>query len=598
MSKQFDPAPEKDGAEEQTAEVAKETANQEGYTSIFDGPATNSYKGRVAKPKSKGSRYVSNVIIALVLCVALALGVFAANRFWPKSENGEAASSTLSIVSSEAKKILNENESKTTAETIDGMGGVERISVKNPAGEYTLKSFWGTEETIDPTTGSYMTVDALKWTLSKVKGQDISAVSFSSSTLGFLVTDLLGITYESVYAQDKNATIPQGGKTYSQECGLDAVKTQLTMHYKNGASKTLLLGNQTPTKDGYFVSFVTKAGKDDAIPVEDNKIYVVADEAVVFFLKDPIYYVEKNIVDAVEQADETYDEYGNMQEDPYFISGALSYFEELSLSGSGYPKPFEFEIVEETQPGYDSIYLMTSPYTQNVDLTAMENLLKPVADGLTAYNCLSMNATDAQLKQYGLDQPVCVARYVVKEKEYLVKIGKQTNAEENYYAVMVKDNPSIFEVGADDLPFMNYDEADFASNTLYSCNITEIASLRVQMKGFDHTFQLKHGTDASGEATLAVQTANGQSVVEDDFRTMYMDLLGLNSFENVTDGKDAATPYMTLTLTYHSFDQVDVIRLSPYTDRRYFMSLNGMGSTVILSNTVDQLEQSIRSLVS
>ena len=204
----------------------------------------------------------------------------------------------------------------------------------------------------------------------------------------------------------------------------------------------------------------------------------------------------------------------------------------------------------------------------------------------------------AQGRMYRINKRTSHITLVVKEKEYLVKIGKQTNAEENYYAVMVKDNPSIFEVGADDLPFMNYDEADFASNTLYSCNITEIASLRVQMKGFDHTFQLKHGTDASGEATLAVQTANGQSVVEDDFRTMYMDLLGLNSFENVTDGKDAATPYMTLTLTYHSFDQVDVIRLSPYTDRRYFMSLNGMGSTVILSNTVDQLEQSIRSLVS
>ena len=574
----------------------------ENYQSIFDTPSENTYKGRVAKPKTKGSRYVTSVVISLVLCAVLALGVFAANKFWPKTGDDQSGVSTLSVVSSEPKKILNESEGATPDELTEadnGLGGVVRISVKNPLGTYTLKSFWGTEETIDSTTGEYTTVDALQWTVSKVEGEDISKVSFSDSTLDFLVGDLLGLTYESVYAQDGAATIPQGGKTYFEECGLDDTKTQLTMHYDNGTAKTLHIGDKIPAGNGYFVSFTTRT-KDSAkvAPVEDSKIYVVSDEAVVFLLKAPIYYVDKNIVDAVEQAEETLDENGDLVEDPYFLFGALSYFDELSLSGSNYPEDFVFEIVEDEQPGYDSIYLMTSPYTQNVDLTAMENLLKPVADGLTAYNCLTMNATAADMEKYGLDKPACVARYVVKGKEYIIKIGKQTNAEEDYYAVMVKDSSAIFEVGAEDLPFFTYDEADFASNTMYSCEIGKISSIRMQMKGFNETFYLEHGTDDTGAETLSVTTAKGKTIDSDSFRDMYVDMLGLTSFTNVTDGKDAATPHMTITIKYHSFDQTDVIRLSPYTDRRYYMSLNGMGSTVVLSTSVDELEQSVRDLMS
>ena len=65
----------------------------------------------------------------------------------------------------------------------------------------------------------------------------------------------------------------------------------------------------------------------------------------------------------------------------------------------------------------------------------------------------------------------------------------------------------------------------------------------------------------------------------------------------MTDGKDAAHPYLTVTLTYNRYDQTDVIRLSPYTDRRYFMSLNGMGSTVVLSTAVEAFTDSLSALL-
>jgi hypothetical protein len=114
--------------------------------------------------------------------------------------------------------------------------------------------------------------------------------------------------------------------------------------------------------------------------------------------------------------------------------------------------------------------------------------------------------------------------------------------------------------------------------------------------GTDQLFKLSHGTDSTGEATLKVTNRNGKVMDTEDFRDMYVDFLSLTSFEKVTDGKDANVPYITITITYNEYDQTDVIRLSPYTDRRYFMSLNGMGSTVVLSSAVEDLTASFETL--
>jgi len=255
--------------------------------------------------------------------------------------------------------------------------------------------------------------------------------------------------------------------------------------------------------------------------------------------------------------------------------------------------------VEEEKPGYDSIYLMTSPYTQNVKLEAMDTLLAPVADGLTAYKALAMKPTSQQLKEYGLDQPACTVRYVVKNKTYVIHVGNQIDLDDatKAYAVMVDGNPSLFAADVADLGFVGMDAADFASNTIYSCNITEIKTMRFQTAdGLNEIYTLTHGTDAYGNATLKVTNSAGKVIDTESFRDMYVALLGLNSFTNVTDGKDAATPALTVTITYGDYSQTDVLRLSPYTDRRYYMSLNGMGSTVVLSTSVDAVMTRIAAL--
>ncbi len=578
--------------------------------SIFDKPDDSRFKTKAKKKRKQGSRQVRNVIVASVLCVAILLSASGICRLlygkgligFGKDFFTDIASDTSSV-DQESQQVVHDysqyRESPADSDTL-ALGGIASIRVENQEDAYTLKSYMTARTEIDQQTYEEVTRDVLEWVIEAVDGKDVQGVHFNPSSVGYIVSDVLKIPYESVYVKDGSATIPQGGKTYFDECGFSKSKERVAITFADGSAVTVVLGDETPTGKGRFLRVENKAGSSQSVgaPKEDLAIYQVDESAVVYFLKAADYYVSKDMIDPVQQADSTYDDLGNETEDPYFISGALSYFDALSISGLSYNKDFVFKIVQEDQPGYDSIYLMTSPYTQNVDLTAMETLLAPMADGLSAANCLVMKATPAQIAQYGLDQPACQVRYVIKEKETVLKVGKQVSRENNTYAVMVQGNPTVFEVRAEDIPFITYDEADFASDTLYSCDITKVRSIRVQMEnGFDQWFVLTHGTNAQGDATLSVKTQKGQSVEEEAFRNMYVDFLSLTSFTNVTDGKDAARPYMTITLDYNDFDQTDVIRLSPYTDRRYFMSLNGMGSTVVLSSAVENLTKSVTDLV-
>ena len=595
--------------EEQPAEAVSGTPTEESACpSIFDKPDPDRFR-KNEKPPKTANRQVRNIIIALVLCVTLVASttgisylLYGKNpiAFVKEYFAGDEESAVSSAPEEEETLIHDYSAYGTDSVDTDTLklGGVEKITVVQPNETYELTATMGEEITIDPETMEEVKNEILQWRVTKVMGKDITGVNFSTTLSGFVVTDLLRIPYHSVYAENGNDTIPQGGKTYYEECGIANSNNRLTIHFKNGATSTVIVGSKAPTENYYFLGIENNdAGKGEVAgaPKEDTRIYKVTQDVIAYYAKDTIYFVNKDIILPIEQDEDTYvEETGESIEDPYFISGELSRFDALSISGKNYAKPFAFEMVSEDQPGYDSIYLMTSPITQNVDLDAISALLSPVGSGLSAGDCLVMKPTAAQLKQYGLSDPACKVDYLVKNQKTVLKIGDQLD--DGSYAVMVEGNPSIFKLDADSIPFVSYTQADFASDTLYSCDITLIDTLRIQANGKDELYRLKHGVDSEKNNTLTVTARDGKVVDTEKFRSMYVQLLSLTSFTNVNDGKDAKTPYATITITYDDYSQTDVIRLSPYTDRRYFMSLNGMGSTVVLSNAVDAFVDAFNAL--
>ncbi len=590
----------------------KQPEEQPACPSIFDKPDPDRFGEKADRKKPRrGSRALWRTVLALALCVTLVLatsgvvrliyhkGLFAYVRDALQADDESAVSSAA--MEEETNYIFDFSPYRTDPADTDELklGGVSQIEIQNEADSYTLKSHWEEQTTVDDQTMEEKTAKTLAWLITEVAGRDVAGVRFSSTTVDFIVSDLLHIAYDAVYAEDGLAQIPQGGKTYYEECGLNDTKNSATIRFGSGAAVRVLVGDKTPTGSYRFVA-VEAEGEVPGVAAGSHRVYRVDENALVFLLKEVEYFVDLELVHPVEAEESTVDENGDTQEDPYFISGQLSCFDSLSVEEKD-GETYTFTMVEEAQPGYDSIYLMTSPLTQNVDLDAIDELLSPMASGLTASRCLAMKATAQDLTRYGLADPVLTVRYEIKHQKTVLKIGKEVSGEEGEgkaYAVMVEGNPTVAAVPAEDLPFYGYTAADYASATVYSCEITKIKTMRVAYAGHGETlFTLTHGTDDEGNATLLVQTDDGKTCSADDFRTFYANMLGLTSFTNVNDGKDAAQPTLSIAITYNDYPQTDVLRLSPYTDRRYFMSLNGMGSTVVLSTQVETVTDSLLALL-
>lgn len=593
--------------EEQQEEVVA-SKEEQACPSIFDKPDPERYR-KNQKPPKQSNRKVRDIIIALVLCVALigsttgicylfyGKGPFAVIKQWV-SDTEETASNTSSTEQLLVHDYSSYSQSNANTQTLQ-LGGIKKITVQQPNFTYEITGKMEKTVDINPETYEEYETEIMNWRVSYVEGVDIEGVQFDPTLSGFVVSDLVKIPYGAVYAENGNATIPQGGKTYYDECGITTSQNRLTMEFNNGASITVIVGDKAPTGEMYFLALENNDGGKPNVagaPKADSRIYTVGKDVIAYYAKDPIFFVEKDVVSPTPQDDDEFnEETGETTEDPYFISGELSKFDALSITGANYEKPFTFEMVSQDKPGYDSIYLMTSPFTQNVDLDAMSALLSPLSAGLSVSDCLVLKATEDDLKKYGFDNPATKVRYVVKGQETVLLVGNQLE-EDKGYAFMVEGNTSIFSISKESIPFAFYTTADFASSTLYSCDITLLKTMRIQSDGKDEIYHLKHGTASDGSASLTVTTGSGKTVDTEKFRDMYVKLLSLTSFEEVTDGKDAESPHTTITITYNDYAQTDVIRLSPYTDRRYYMSLNGMGSTVIRSTALDDFVASFNGL--
>ena len=213
------------------------------------------------------------------------------------------------------------------------------------------------------------------------------------------------------------------------------------------------------------------------------------------------------------------------------------------------------------------------------------------------------SAPASDLHNYGLDNPACVVSYRVKNVDYTIRIGNKvqesgdSSSDGTYYTVMVGSNPSIFRVSADSVSFAERDAAGYASDMVYSCDIAKIKTMTVAIDGKTTEFALRHSEGENSGSDEMTVTTGSKTVDDQTFRKMYVNLLSMTSFEHVTDGKDAASPYVKITFTYDDYSRVDTLRFSPYTDRRYFMSLNGSGSTVVLSTAVDAFTESFDAVM-
>ena len=547
-------------------EKPQESRPERAYPSIFDKPDHSNQKIAQERRLSRGAR---NVILTLVLCIALAGSVFGIYRFLPKQEEEDTSSSTI-LSLFDYSQYITYDSSLTETE------GVKNILVANTTGSYEIIYSIVEKTQINSVTGEEETGPAIEWSIA-----DQDGVNFDSDTLQYLVGDLLKVVYTTVYNKDANANNAEG-ITFRQECGFDSPTATLTANFNNGNTYTIYIGSELPTGGSYYLM---QSG--------DDTIYVVKESDVSYFMRGISYYVSNQMVPVLEESH---------VDSAYFDDGTLSRFDKITVSGSNFDNPIVFEMSDSMAIAMPTDYRMTAPTELAADSDKVATLPSPLANGLEANECLVMRATSADLKEYGLDKPICEVSYVIEGGTYVLRVGSLV--EEGYYAATFSGNNSIFRVARSAVSFAFTPAEDYRSILLYVTTITDVASIEVAAINdsgnlITETFTLHHlttETESGTTSSLTVTDEQGNTIVEDDFREFYQGIIGLTAASWTDDGKQSATPKLTITLRYREGGS-DVIRLSEYSSRRYFYTLNGKGDALILASSVENLLSQFSSLL-
>lgn len=566
----------------------------EEYTSIFDAPAAVPEK----QPKKRRiSKRTVNTIIALAVCVALGAAAFGATKLWGKDDVTDEVSSDETS-ETETTEIFNLGDYSYSATKTDDlkMGPITNVVVKNEHDTFAIVPTVGKTTSIDSVTGEETEKDTTVWKINAAEKTNISGIEFNDTRVSFILGEALAPSYVSIYAENKDDEIPQGGKTYLEECGLDSPKSSIKVSFTDGSEYTIYCGDQTPTGTDRFITIDEhSAGNSDELKT-DNRIYRIEQGLCNFLEKDLTYFVQTDIIKAIED-ETTYTETGDEIADKYFLSGELSYFDDLVITGTNFENTIRFTNVDVEVPPHNSIYMMTAPITQNVDTDKMTALLKPLADGLSANRCAVISPSVSQTESYGLKNPAVSVSYTVKNKNYTINIGNKISddsGENSYYAVMIKGNPAIFLVEESLVSALFTKADDYASKTVYSCNITKLKTVTFTKDGVSTTFNLAFNPDDDSDLTV---TAGSKTVDTAAFRQAYADFLSISTFEKADGAKDADSPYVTVSFTYRDYPGTDTVRFSLLSDRRYFISLNGQGSFSVLSTGLDKFVSSISALI-
>jgi len=314
--------------------------------------------------------------------------------------------------------------------------------------------------------------------------------------------------------------------------GLDKPVT-VTFFNKDGESETIQVGNATPTGDYYYV----KKG-------DGKEVYTLVSYLAEYLKPDRFSLISKMLY---HRSDLTYED---MTELTFYRDGELVF--------SAYLK----------NPPVD--WLITEPLEISVNLQNMDRFLRGLAD-IKASRVVDDLSSD--LEQYGLDEPRCVFRYTLGDRQYELKIGKREGAE--YYAMMEGKN-FVFTVSASSLNFLDVPLRDVVQLMVYTPSIFDMSKLVIELDGRTDVLEMDISQPFSEND---VYIFNGTKIEDKDdqtlFRKYYQGAIALSGDRIDLAAKPEGEPEVRLTYTSKA-GEVTVVELVPTPDGfGYYAMKNG-----------------------
>ncbi len=327
--------------------------------------------------------------------------------------------------------------------------------------------------------------------------------------------------------------------------GLDTPQAVVSVTYYDGTTKAFEVGDMTPDQSGCYFR-----------EANGNRLYIQALTETAILMQKPLDYISTTVL-----------------AEPTVQAAAQGETEvvlrKMSLSGEvRKDNPFAFRLVtsEDSDAYIYYSYIITEPFTKGSNSsydTALGAFTKIDAEAV-----VNVAPSAADLKAYGLDTPYSVANFTLSARttvsmettdgntvsnttyqdleEHTVMVGNKNDA---YYYVRIDDNPIVYLVAANSLPFAEMQYDDFADTLLFLEDITDMGSFRVTLPEKETVFQLAHDDSSMDSSKNLTVTANGKTYDTMNFRYLVQNFMNITRYGSLTKDVNSLEQKMEMAIT-------------------------------------------------
>ncbi|NJD04554.1 MAG: DUF4340 domain-containing protein [Ruminiclostridium sp.] len=284
---------------------------------------------------------------------------------------------------------------------------------------------------------------------------------------------------------------------------------QITLKITDGTEKTLQIGDETPTKGGYYAKLKNS-----------GKVYVI-----------DTYTAETLLVKRLELKDKTL--YTLKPEDVISVS--------MDRKGSNLFK---------AQKNGDADWQMLAPIQGNMNASA----LGPMIDAFTKTTISEyIEENPADLSKYGLANPAYIFDFSTSSANYRLLLGSEKEKGSLVYAKLEGSN-DVFTISETAYNFLDKPLKEIIEIFAYIVNIDQVNKIELTMDRKTTTFGLDVYKDAEGKTDTDKDkfTMNGKDASMKDkddkqpFRTFYQALIGIGLDEIDVGDVPMSAPEVTV----------------------------------------------------
>ena len=238
----------------------------------------------------------------------------------------------------------------------------------------------------------------------------------------------------------------------------------------------------------------------------------------------------------------------------------------------------------------NAVYVMKYPTNYTPSTTNYDTILQTFVNFI-GLKTLEFGAPgeylgDDMLLKYGIDPsvPAYAVHYNFSGLDNLI-LFSELNENGTYYAYSLIFD-LIAEVSPATVPFLRWDMIKFVDRPIFQRNINDIAKIEIESPNVNETFIL----EGEGQEILITPQSTGETFNKDEvqnFRQFYKVMLSLQ-LEDYTENRTADNCMATLRVTTDSGVKVEY-KFYPYSTRRAFFTINGVGEFYLLRDQVDKM---------